>query len=109
MFKLIERNTVSVPVKGVITDDSGKPERFEFSLLCRRLGADALSERLKEPDRSVKAFMQEVAEGWRGVADAEGQPLAFNEANLEALLETPGMAHLAFQSYLQEQAAKAKN
>lgn len=109
VFKLIERNTVAVPVKGEIADESGKTERFDFSLLCRRLGADALSEQLKDSERSIKAFMLDVTEGWRNVADADGNPVPFSESHLDELLETPGMAQLAFQCYLKEQAVKAKN
>lgn len=109
-FKLIARNSVNVPVKGVLSDDAGQPERFEFTLQCRRLGADALRDKLKNGgERSVKSFMQDVAEGWRGVQGADGQPLPFTDDNLDALLDTPGLAQLAFEAYLQEQAAKAKN
>lgn len=109
-FKLVQRNTCIVPVQGVISDDNGKPERFEFSLLCRRLSSTeikAATENLK--DRSLSDFLCDVVEGWRNVFDAEGQPVPFHAEAFEHLMDVPGVAVLAVESYFREVGAKAKN
>jgi hypothetical protein len=109
-FKLMMRNSVVVPLKGELKDDNGKPERFEFALVCRRMGADELRETLKDGQRTMKAVMLDVTEGWRNVLDADGQtPVPFATEPLDQLLDTPGLAQLAFEAYLKEQAAHAKN
>ncbi len=109
-FKLIVRNTVSVPVKGVISDDAGKPERFEFRLQCRRMGADDLKGAInKDSEKSVIDFMADVIEGWSGVQDDMGAAVPFGDEAARRLLDIPGVANLAFTSYLSENGAKEKN
>ncbi len=108
-FKLVERNTVPITVKGKIADENGKTEIFDFTLICKRLGADALQDALKTEDRNVKSFMGDLVEGWKGVLNHEGVPVAFNAEALDQLLDVPGISALAFKAYLEEQGARAKN
>ena len=108
-FKLVERNTVPVTVKGKIADENGKTENFDFTLVCKRLGADALQDALKTEDRNVKSFMADVVEGWKGVLNQDGVNVAFNEEALDQLLDVPGIAGLAFKAFLELQGARAKN
>lgn len=108
-FKLIERNTVPVTVKGKIADENGKTEIFDFTLICKRLGADALQDALKTEDRNIKSFMADVVEGWKNVLNHDGVNVAFNDEALEQLLDVPGIAALSFKAYLEEQGARAKN
>lgn len=109
-FKLIARDIVQVPVKGVLANETGKAEPFDFSLTCRRLGADAMRDQLKAGgERSLKEFMAPLVQGWRGVLDAQGNAVDFNPDALDALLDTPGLAALVFESYAKEQAAREKN
>lgn len=108
-FKLIARNLCTVPVKGFLKDESGKPERFEFTLICRRTGAGDLRNKLDEAGRNTIHFMTEVVEGWKGVNDEAGNPVAFSDETLAALLDTPGLANLAFEAYIEQQGAREKN
>ena len=109
-FKLIVRNTVSVPVKGVISDEAGKPERFEFRLQCRRMGADDLKATIsKDSERSVIDFMADVVQGWSGVMDDSGAAVPFDDDAARRLFDIAGVANLAFSSYLAENGAKEKN
>ena len=108
-FKLIERNTVPVTVKGKIADENGKTEIFDFTLTCKRMGADALQDALKTEDRNIKSFMADVVEGWKGVHDATGAAVDFTAEALDQLLDVPGIAGLAFKAFLEEQGARAKN
>lgn len=108
-FKLVERNTVPVTVKGKIADENGKTEIFDFTLICKRMGADALQDALKTEDRNIKSFMADVVEGWKGVLNQDGVNVAFNEEALDQLLDVPGIAGIAFKTYLEEQGARAKN
>lgn len=108
-FKLVQRNSVAVQIEGELTGEGGAPEAFGFTLHCRRLGTQALQAALKDKERSVADFMAEVAEGWDGVADSAGAPLAYGAAALQSLLDIPGLAQLAFTAYLEQQGARAKN
>ena len=108
-FKLIARNLCTVPVKGFLKEESGKPERFEFTLICRRTGAGDLRKKLDEAGRNTIDFMTEVVESWKGVNDEVGNPVVFSEEALATLLDTPGLANMAFDAYLVEQGAREKN
>jgi len=109
-FKLIVRDSVSVNVKGLIADESGKSDRFEFRLQCRRMGADALKTSIKtDVEKSVIEFMQDVVEGWSGVVDDNGAVIEFSDDAARRLLDIPGVANIAFTAYLAENGAKEKN
>lgn len=108
-FQLKARNSVIVPVRGTITDDTGKVERFDFSLTCRRLPARELAQTLKSSERTVYDFLGEVIEGWSGVLDADGNPIACTPDNVAALLDQPGIGVIAYKAYLEEHGAKEKN
>ncbi|MBS0507582.1 MAG: hypothetical protein JSR53_09410 [Proteobacteria bacterium] len=108
-FKLVERNSVAVQVKGEITGDKGAGEPFNFTLHCKRMGVEALQEQLKDESRSVRDFLVGIAHGWAGVNDADGAALPFAPDALGALLDIPGIAGLAFSAYLEQQGARAKN
>ncbi|MEN9885770.1 MAG: hypothetical protein RL758_348 [Pseudomonadota bacterium] len=108
-FKLVQRNSCKVPVRGVLKADDGKMEKFEFNLVCRRLGAAELKSALDDKERSVIDFVQSLAEGWSGVKDEDGNEIPFNQDALAQLLDVPGVARLAFDAYLVEQGAREKN
>jgi len=108
-FQLIERNRVAVQVKGQLPDEAGKPQPFSFTLHCKRLGAQELREVLKDDAKTTVDFMADVVQGWSGVTGDEGAMLPFTEAALNALLDVPGVAGLAFAAYMEQQAARAKN
>lgn len=108
-LKLVKRNKLPVPVKGVIPGEDGKPVRFDFTLHCIRLNQDEISAALKDKDESVIAFVQRIATGWDGVEDEQGGRLEFNEDSLAAVLATPGMASVCSQAYLSNIGAVAKN
>jgi hypothetical protein len=105
-LKLIIRNTCKVPVAGTVPDENGTPQRFSFTLICRRLGADALAEALKLP---MREFFDAVVNDWEGVSDDQGQPLPFGPGALGQLLDIHGMAPVALKAYLLESGAKEKN
>lgn len=120
-IKLIVRDVVWVAIKGVIPDENGKPERFEFRLKCRRLVTDELknlaqkyplaAKNGKEEIESVDiaACMMDVAQDWDGVHDDMGNAVAFSASALERLFDTVGLAGIAFNAYLPLIQAKEKN
>ena len=106
-IKLSLGNIVPVQVKGVQTLESGAVERFEFTLVCKRLNERQIKDATES--RTVAEFLQHVTEGWKSVLDADGQPLPFSAEGLEQLLLQPGVARLAFGGYLREVEAREKN
>jgi acetaldehyde dehydrogenase (acetylating) len=108
-FKLVELNAVNVKVEGSLANEDGKFERFDYTLQCARMSADDLKEKLADTQVPTKDFMVEVVIGWNGVTDAANIAVPFTNEACNALLNIPGMAGLAFNAYLEQQAAKAKN
>lgn len=108
-FKLIVRNKLRVPVKGSIPDDDGRPVKFDFVLLCKRLKQSEIDAVIEDKDGPVSAFLHDVTEGWEGVLEEDGTPIPFSGATLDLVLEQPSMRVLCFQAYLKEVGATAKN
>ncbi len=106
-IKLSLGNIVPVQVKGVQTAESGAVERFDFTLICKRLNEQQID--TETAGRTVTEFLQHVTEGWKSVLDPDGQPLPFSAEGLEELLLQPGVARLAFAGYLRVVEAREKN
>jgi hypothetical protein len=117
MFKLVISDTIVVPVEGEIYAD-GKKVPISFDLLCKRSTADEIKEAFKPADSDdedakpgdvdLKAIMRDLITDWRHVMDGDGKPLDFSEEAREALLNFPGVAALAVNSYLLHFGAKGK-
>ena len=109
-IKITISDTVGFKVKGAINDAAGVPQSFDFNLTACRLDADQIQTKLKtESEASITDFLADVIEGWSGVRGADDKPLDYTEANLRALCKIPGLAGLAFRTYLAEVGAKEKN
>ncbi len=109
-IKIVISDTVGFKVKGAINDAAGVPQAFDFNLTASRLDADQIQAKLKtDSEASITDFLADVIEGWSGVRDADDKPLAYSEDNLRALCKIPGLAGLAFRTYLAEVGAKEKN
>lgn len=108
-FKLVARNVCPVKVKGVLTGEDGKPEPFDFTLVCARTPQSDLMAAFDDKERSVIDFVRDRVEGWSGVKDQADRDLPFSREALDQLLEVPGVARLAFDAYLLEQQAREKN
>ena len=103
-------DTVAFNVKGTINDAAGVPQPFSFKLTCTRLEQEQISNKLKsDTDSSIIDFLADVVEDWSGVRDAEGKTIAYTEDALRKLCKISGVAAVAFQTYLVEVGAKAKN
>lgn len=112
MFKLAVAPVVRVPVK-FSAADGAKTVPFSFTLICKRLGQDEVSARIKGEGETVQEFMGDVVTGWEGqtlvLEEATGQPAPFSPEALQAMLNFPGSAVAAYQAYLKNFGAKEKN
>lgn len=111
-FKFAVASVVRVPVKFAATDGA-KSVPFSFTLICKRLKQTEVTARVKDEDQTVREFMADVATGWEGqqmvLDEATGTPAEFSPEALDALLEFPGLAMTAYQSYLKTFGAREKN
>lgn len=109
-IKIVVSDTVAFKVRGTINDAAGVAQPFDFKLTCIRLDSDQINVKLKsDTDASLTDFMADVVEDWSGVRDAQDQPLPYSEAGLRQLCKIPGVASVAFRTYLSEVGAKEKN
>ena len=109
-IKIIISDTVGFKVKGTINDAAGTPQPFDFSLTCIRLDADEIQAKLKsDSDSSLTDFLTDVVQNWGNVRDADDKPLPYSDAHLRQLCKIPGVANLAFRTYMSEVGAKEKN
>lgn len=109
-IKISIGNKVRFKVRGTLKDENGNDQPFDFSLTCLRLDADRIQSKLRnDSDASVTDFLADVVEDWTGVKDGTEKDLPYTADNLRALCKIPGVATLAFRTYLTEVGAKEKN
>lgn len=101
---------VKFKVAGSITNEAGARDAFEFSLIARRLDAEALRQRLAPGSGElVSDFLADIVSGWSGVRDDAGAEIPFGDDALRQLLRIPGLANIAMQAYTEEALARGKN
>ena len=111
-YKTIVSNTAVIPVKGSLADADGKPIPFKFSLVCKRMGAEEIKEKLAGGETLMQDVLQNVTTGWKNqtlVLEQDGAPADFNADSFAALLDISGMAVVCFNAYMKGQAATEKN
>ena len=109
-IQIVIEDTVGIKVKGTINNAAGVPKPFDFGLTCHRLDAEQITQKLQtESDASIVDFMADVTTGWSGVRDADNKEIPYTDAALRKLCKIPGVGSIAFQTYLAEAGAKAKN
>lgn len=92
--------------------DAERPGKFKTSTFTghfRKLSAQAAQEavaRLAEPDvpfeeryQRENEFLSDVLLGWDGITDEDGQPLAFNEDSLLAVIDLPEVRRALFDAF----------
>jgi len=109
-IKITVSDKVGIKVKGSIKSESGADQAFDFGLVCQRLDADQIQSRLKdETDKTLTDFMLDVIEDWSGVRGDDDKPLPYTAENYRALCKIPGIAVIAFRTYMTDVGAKEKN
>lgn len=111
-YKTIVSNTALIPVKGSLADEDGKQVPFKFSLICKRMSAKEIKDRMAGGETLMQEVLQEVTKGWEKqtlVLDQDDKPAEFNAESYDAMLEIGGMAAVCFNAYMKGQAATEKN
>lgn len=109
-ISIVISNKVKFKVKGFIKNEAGVDQPFDFDLICRRLDTDEIQEQKSEDGAFVYAdFMEAVIEDWAGVKDDNKQAVPYSDGAWRALAKIPGVAALAWSSYIRENGAKEKN
>lgn len=97
-------------VKGTLKNAAGADQPFDFDLTCRRLDVDEIQELKNEDGSYVYAdFMADVIDDWSGVKTADNQAIPYSTDSWAALCKIPGVAALAWATFMRENGAKEKN
>ena len=108
-IKIVLSDKFRLKVAGTHKNESGLDAPFDFTLTVKRLNADEIKETLESSEQSMIDFIAGLTEDWSGVRDEADKPLPWSKENYKALCAIPGVGLLAFQTYLAEVGAKAKN
>lgn len=112
-YKIVVSNNVLVTVEGALANEDGKAKPFKFSLVCKRLPAKELRDAMTNlAVADISQFLAPLTTEWRDqklVQEEDGTPAEFCEDAFDALMDIPGVAQLAFNAYVSESGAKAKN
>lgn len=122
-IKITLRDAVGFKVKGVVNDETGTPQDFEFFLTAKRLKAGELDDAIKRLEQPVTVqgeapsqpytrateLLADVITGWQGVRAEDDTPMPYSADALRTLCELPGLPMLIVSAYFGEVAARAKN
>jgi len=112
-YKVVVSDNVIVLVEGKIADESGTPRPFKFSLVCKRLGADALKLELEDKEESASELMKKITTGWRDqrlvLEEDEKTAAEFCDEAMSALMGIAGMGMQCLNAYLKVAGVNAKN
>ncbi|SDH40763.1 MULTISPECIES: hypothetical protein [unclassified Duganella] len=110
-YKVVVSNTTIVNIATTLKDEGGRNNQYKFDLICTRMGADDLKQRLDNGE-TTKEIMRSVTTNWRGqrlVLESDDKPAEFSDEAFEAMLDIPHLATVLFNSYYTQQGAAAKN
>ena len=110
-IKIVISDIVGFKVEGTINDEKGAPQPFNFTLTATRMSWAKFQEKMKEEgERPILEFLEQIIIDWGGVRDENDAPIKYSVQALRSLCETiPGVAALAYHTYIREIGAKAKN
>lgn len=93
-LSLVAAITFCWPVVVEIPADGGKYEKHQFDAEFKHLSTsrfEALSEELRNGDKTDRQLAEEVLVGWKNIKDEDDQELLFTPENRDRLLEVPGV------------------
>lgn len=101
-------NVSTFKVSGVLNDEEGNPEAFDFKLTCHRHQVDQVKKMINA-DGDMVDFLEKVIISWTGVKNEDGSSVPYSAEALREVCKTTGMAALIYNTYLLESGARAKN
>lgn len=95
-FTFVAEPRVWWPVSVRFPADGGKIEAQAFEARFRIVPASRFNALMQAGPAEL---LGEVVEGWRGVSDQDGTPIAFDRATLAMLLDVPFVAAALSEAY----------
>lgn len=115
-ISIVVSDIVRFKVAGLINDEHGVPQPFDFKLTAQRIkDIEVVQSHWRvllantENATQVADALLPYMKGWSGVKDEGGQDLPFTEESFRALMRLPGLALLTNSAFLRECGAKEKN
>ena len=105
MFKFIKDRVIKDwPSEIKVAMDKGRSKSFPITLDLKILPASRYRELAARGDAEVFA---EIVQGWGGIHDENGEPIAFSQKALSDLSDHPGFSQAILRAYLQASSGEA--
>lgn len=104
MFKIGSGRFTWMAVRwpGLLEDGSTTENEVELQVeLQDRAAMQAQAKAEAEGEADTFPFAAKVVRNWKGVGDADGQPMPFTEQNFKLLFDSPGFAPHFGHAYMQ--------
>lgn len=105
MLKLATKSTYKRNIHVEIPLDMGKTEKQSFVMEFRRLSVSETKDLIAEAqDRNVtdEEMIKRYAVSWSGLAGEDGEEIAFNNANLEMVMDVSYMRKAIMQAFVED-------
>ena len=104
MFKLVKEPVSLWPVKWNGVSDDGRIIEHSLQLKLVRIGQKEFARLFPTdgtpPPLEDRKMFGRLVRGWEGVVDADQQPLAMDDANINLLMDVPGFASAFGSAYI---------
>lgn len=108
-IKISIGNIAKFKVEGTTKNETGADVPFSFSLECDRITSDQLAERIEQAEGKFVEILAGVVRSWDDVKTDDGASVPYSVEALRELCLLPGLARVAFNAYVANVGAKAKN
>lgn len=112
-FKLDNTASYFYPVEVQIATDGGKFQKSTFDVQFRRVNRtelESMVKALQDGEITDRAIAVDVMTGWKGVTDADGEPIAFGETSRDAVLDVVAVQPAIVKAWFESVSGKnAKN
>lgn len=98
MFKLLQNPEFSHTVKLSIPVDGGHDSQT-FTARFRALSISEVAAHDTMTTAGTDAYLRDIVVGWEGVIDDQGEPIPFNSANLDRLIDLPFARQALLETY----------
>ena len=88
MFKIAQNPKFKTVVEVWMTNEKGVAVKSTFKAIFKRITTSEI-ESWQSNDQTTREFLKTKLTGWEELTNDDGEPVEFNDANLEMLLELP--------------------
>lgn len=113
MFRLVQNDSFTWPIRVDIPVDGGRFESATFDAVFKKVPQSRIKDLQKQIAKDGfddTAMCREILIGWSGIVDEDGEEVPFSQSNRDRLLDTIGLSSAIVMQFFEAlRGNRAKN